>query len=209
MKKTALIIILLLFILTNVFCYVALDKRSIDINAVKGAYHNIIVEPVYGNITDPAGMPFDLTGEDVKYVSVNETSAILGGREIAQWSMHSNFAPVEIKVEAPDLTMVESYSGKDESQSISYFLYFPYRYMDETGKPAEGVMKVSSGGSVGVFTISGIDIKNPDGSVGGKRIDTGTFPVRFMLTETASNNIETYEPGLYTANVTITVDGTQ
>lgn len=195
MKRTALILILLLFILASAFSYVELDKRSMDIVAVKGAYHNIIVKPIYGSVDDPAGMPFDLTADDVKFV--NETNEVLG-REIAQWSMHSNFAPVTIKISAPALKMTASYSGTEESDLISYFLYFPYRYTDGAGKIAEDIIKVESDNSHS-FVIDGVE----------GRVNTGTFPVRFMLSKDSSDNIKDYEPGLYTANVTITVDGTQ
>lgn len=199
MKKTFLFFVLFFLILVNVFCFVQIDKRSMIINAVKGEYQNVIVTPLYGSVNDSAGMPFDLTADDVQYV--NDTTEVLG-REIAQWSVHSNFTPITIKINAESMELKTPYDGYDSQKKseINYILYFPYKF-SVSNTDYKGVLRVKSGDSYVSSKEEPISY-----SFENTGINTGTFPIRFMLAEDVSNNIEDYNPGIYTSTVTITVE---
>ena len=211
MKKKIVLAVLFMFILFSGFGYAPHRTSGLDITAYNGQYHNLIINPLYGNLSDPIGMPFDLTRSDVQYIAgAFEGSGSTAGRQIAEWSVHSNFVPVSVKIEADNLMPVDK-SNTSAPNGISYYLFFPYIYYNyenneskKTGldNSVTGFMMATSG-STDTFTI-GDDLSSE-----GVGLSTGIYPIRFMLTQESTVAIENkvYDPGEYTANVKITIDG--
>lgn len=216
MRKLSLCLVILFFAVLPVSSYNALDKRELILTGYKGRYHNFIIKPTIGNLNDGAGMPFDLTRADVAYQAVGDDdtagSATTYGREIATWSLHSNYTPVKIKINAEPLELVtENTDPTKKTDGLNYILFFPYTYngVDVNGKPSgsvTGFMRVESKNGEYDSTEDGNPISqlNSSGAATGIGISTGTYPVRFMLDNV---DISTYAPGTYNANVTITVEG--
>lgn len=204
----------------------ALDMRSLSLTGFKTAYHNILVEPIAGSPNSGAGMPFDLTRPDVAYVQLEKTNVHTSGRAIATWSVHSNYTPITIIIDAEPLkhtTIENSSSGK--STVVNYILYFPYRYnavnaTADSKDSVTGFMRVESGTQyrsdedMTWNTMFGTET-NPISNeiidvttgVAGLGISTGDYPVRFMLANDVE--IENCEPGTYNATVKIVVEGNQ
>lgn len=195
-------------------------KRShgLDITAYNGQYHDIIITPIEGSLSDPIGMPFDLTGEDVAYVAGNSTTA---GREIANWSIHSNYTPLRIQIYAEPL---KPESVNESTATVGYYLYWPYIYETSDGKDIQGYMKVHSGehydswaddelnnSSAGYGSLDLQDRYNPISvSLPDSGLDTAIFPIRFMLDKETYDKINdraAYPAGPYAGNVTVTVEG--
>lgn len=211
---------LLILVLAASFSVAYVEQKYIgmDITAYNGTYSNFIIEAIKGVPTDAVGMPFYLTGADVAY---NSTTSSTAGREIAQWSVHSNSTPIDIQITAEPLKLVDTKSdtGFDKNaKEINYVLFFPYTYTCydvETGKTKDvsGFMRVESGeegySSLAAKNAISDALFDEQGVRAG--INTGTFPVRFMLSSYATNNInnrDIYSAGNYRANVTIVNSGT-
>ena len=213
---------LLILVLAASFSVAYVEQKYIgmDITAYNGTYSNFIIEAIKGVPTDAVGMPFYLTGADVAYISTSSTA----GREIAQWSVHSNSTPIDIQITAEPLKLVNTNSdtGFDENATeINYVLFFPYTYTcydaenAETGtttKEVSGFMRVESGKEEYSSLAAENAISNALFDKQGVRagINTGTFPVRFMLSSdvTNINDRNNYPAGYYRANVTIVNSGT-
>ena len=138
MKKIFLVFLAILLFSISLSAVVPQKSLGMDITAYNGQYHDIIITPVYSSLSDPIGMPFDLTKDDVAYVETDATA----GREIAQWSLHTNFSPIDIKISAPNLTYRDS--SIQEITSIPYILFFPYEY-EENGQDVQGFLRIESG----------------------------------------------------------------
>lgn len=229
MARRFVLFVILLAMLFSTFAFAddrALDMRSLSLTGFKTAYHNILIEPIAGSPNSGAGMPFDLTRPDVAYVQLTETNVHTSGRAIATWSVHSNYTPITIIIDAKPLkhtTIDNSASGK--STEVNYILYFPYRYnaVNATADSKEsvtGFMRVESGKQYQsgkdttwktMFGTETNPISNEivDVTTGvvGLGISTGDYPVRFMLAEDV--DIQNCEPGTYNATVTIVVEGNQ
>lgn len=224
MRKLSLCLIILFIAVLPVSSYKALDKRELILTGYKGRYHNFIIKPTIGNLNDGAGMPFDLTRADVAYQAVGDDDttgdATTHGREIATWSLHSNYTPVTIKIKAEPLELVtENTDPTKKTEGLNYILFFPYTYngVDSSGNPTRsvtGFMRVESINREYDSTkdeewppdnTNPISQLNSSGAATGIGISTGTYPVRFMLDD--SVDINSYAPGTYNANVTITVEG--
>ena len=218
MKKRIFSLAVLFFILLCTgSAHFKQTSLGMNITAFNGRYHNIIVNPIYGSLSDPIGMPFDLTAEDVKYNAAVFSDAGNAehtfGRQIAEWSVHSNFKPIDIIIDADNLVKVDSSGNPIASGTeFSYYLFLPYIYYDGVVKDdVSGFMIVESG-----ITYSSLDegnaiSKNVDPNGVNAGINTGFYPIRFMLTSESSNRIHSSFDesliGTYTANVTITVEG--
>lgn len=215
---------LLILVLAASFSVAYVEQKYIgmDITAYNGTYSNFIIEAIKGVPTDAVGMPFYLTGADVAY---NSTTSSTAGREIAQWSVHSNSTPIDIQITAEPLKLVDTNSstGFDKyAEQINYVLFFPYTYTcydaenaeaGTTTKEVSGFMRVESGeegySSLAAKNAISDALFDEQGVRAG--INTGTFPVRFMLSSYATNNInnrDIYSAGNYRANVTIVNSGT-
>ena len=218
MKKRIFSLAVLFFILLCTgSAHFKQTSLGMNITAFNGRYHNIIVNSIYGSLSDPIGMPFDLTAEEVKYNAAVFSDAGNAehtfGRQIAEWSVHSNFTPIDIIIDADNLVKVDSSGNPIASGTeFSYYLFLPYIYYDGVVKDdVSGFMIVESG-----ITYSSLDegnaiSKNVDPNGVNAGINTGFYPIRFMLTSESSNRIHSSFDesliGTYTANVTITVEG--
>lgn len=217
--QLAIFLILMAMLTMPVFGMTARRSLGMDITAYNGQYHDIIIRELSGNLSDPVGMPFDLTAEDVKYIENEDSTA---GRQIALWSLHSNYTPVHIMIQADNLKHEDASSG--ENKTIGYFLYWPYKYELPNGSEVSGYMKVESGDEgydswedsnvnddKGEYEAISDQLENNYNPIsialtGG--LDTSELPIRFMLDENTSENINSYEPGPYSAAVTVTMEGT-
>lgn len=218
MRKGLLTIAIMVCVCLELSALVVKRSHGLDITAYNGQYHDIIIMPIEGSLSDPIGMPFDLTGSDVAYVAGNSTTA---GREIASWSVHSNYTPVRIQIDAEPLKPENS---TESTTSVGYYLYWPYIYETSDGKDIQGYMKVHSGEHYDSWADTELNNSSPgyenlvlqDGynpisiSLPDSGLDTASFPIRFMLDETTSfniNNRTAYPAGPYAGNVTVTVEG--
>lgn len=218
MRKGLLTIAIMVCTCLEPSSFEAKRSHGLDITAYNGQYHDIIITPIEGSLSDPIGMPFDLTGEDVAYVAGNSTTA---GREIANWSIHSNYTPLRIQIDAEPL---KPESVNESTATVGYYLYWPYIYETAAGEDIQGYMKVHSGdsydswsdkvlnnSSAGYESLDLQDEYNPISvSLPDSGLDTAIFPIRFMLDETTSSNINdrtAYPAGPYAGNVTVTVEG--
>lgn len=200
MKKIFLVFLAILLFSISLSAVVPQKSLGMDITAYNGQYHDIIITPVYSSLSDPIGMPFDLTKDDVAYVETDATA----GREIAQWSLHTNFSPIDIKISAPNLTYRDS--SIQEITSIPYILFFPYEY-EENGQDVQGFLRIESG--VNTYSSRNDDRNsNPIATkADGSNIDTSVQPVRFMLADGVDiSNRELYPAGSYSADVTVVVE---
>lgn len=220
MRKGLLTIAIMVCVCLELSALVAKRSQGLDITAYNGQYHDIIITPIEGSLSDPIGMPFDLTGSDVAYVDVDEKSTT-AGREIANWSIHSNYTPVRIQIDAEPL---KPEKDPESTTSVGYYLYWPYIYETSDGEDIQGYMKVHSGehynswedeklnnSSPGYENLDLQDNYNPISiSLPDSGLDTAIFPIRFMLDKDTSSNINdrtVYPAGPYAGNVTVTVEG--
>lgn len=211
MKRILIFLFSLVLAGSVAYGYVQQKSIGMDIKAYNGLYHNFIIEPITGVPSDPVGMPFYLTADDVQYNSLSTSTA---GREIAQWSVHSNATPITIQITADPLKLVDTSTPtgfNKNAQTIDYILFFPYVYENADGAEVTGFMKVQSGtpyNSKEAKNAISDTLVDENGVKYG--INTGTFPVRFMLTQTSSQNINDrskYPAGDYRATVTIVNSG--
>ena len=219
MRRIVLALLLVLSILHPVSSqdYVEQKSMGMDVSATNGAYHKLVVEPYDSDSifsSDAVGMPFDLEGADVQYVDTSSTA----GREIGRWSLRTNYTPVTVKIKASnlawyDVSQTNSDDTSDKSDSdktIGYVIFFPYEYHDSVGnKYFEGFIRVESGKDYSSLNDancnSGYDKTNPISASGVGAINTGFYPIRFMLQSV--QDFTDYPVGYYTASVTVTVEG--
>lgn len=231
MKRYIVAILIVLVSITQIGAVVSLDQRSLTITGYKDQYVEFLITPIYNPMNAGSGMPFDLSRDDVAYVDgligQDESGSPVvdhtAGRAIAMWSVHSNQTPLKFTIKAEPLKLVYSYdpdSGKS-TEGMDYYLFFPYIYnsvnTDGTATNGEtGFMMVSSedaakGGYVSTSDPLHDGGPNPiskeliSGEVSGIGLSTNEYPVRFMLNETPAE-LSDFEPGVYNANVTITVE---
>jgi len=200
-KKILFICIVLYFSLSASMAYVDHGTRSIDVAATNGKYHRLIIREFSDDevmLASGIGMPFNLAGQDVQYTATDKYA----GREIAEWSVHSNYTPITIKIMAEDLSLPKetgSNSGK-KTEGLGYILFFPYAF-ENGGKLVSGFMQVKSGKEYDSST-------NPiSDDYGDNGINTSFLPIRFMLKNDVV--LTDFEPGIYNATVTITMEGTE
>lgn len=210
MRKKLIVAFLFICSLQMVFASTTqlIGTRQIHVSGVLGDMHSISVTPISSTSIDSAeGMPFDLRSEDV---------AAQPGRRIATWSLHSNYLPVTLKVDADDLEFTSSNGTVAE---VPYVLRFAYSYpVYSTGETGESESKLESGfffiGSEGApaeywktYTfgaeeeLQGLEV-----------ISSPESDIRFFLTLPDGKTIDddtNYPPGdPYVATVTLTIEGT-
>lgn len=196
-----MMILLLCFSLSFSVAFVQHGTRGLDVSATNGKYHRLIIREFSDDevmLASGIGMPFNLAGKDVQYTAADEQYA---GREIAEWSVHSNYTPITIKIKAEDLSLSKatgSNSGKEDG--LGYILFFPYAF-ENGGNLESGFMKVESGKE---YDSSKAEISQNYGDNG---INTSFLPIRFMLKKDV--DLTAFKPGIYNATVTITMEGTE
>lgn len=207
MKKVLLLILMITLAISIPAAYKDQNKMlSMPVSAQLGTYHQIIIntfnnEGIYSS--DGVGMPFDLTGADVQYVETGLTA----GREIGEWSLHSNYTPLTIKIDAQNMSLVPGTAPSDstgQTDGLKYILFFPYEFeaQKDSGEQVTvtGFMKVSSG-----TPYDSAKEKNAICGEGLQSVNTRFFPIRFMLAEDI--NVSTFSPGTYIGYVTVMVEG--
>lgn len=204
MKRIVMMILLLCFSLSFSVAFVQHGTRGLDVSATNGKYHRLIIREFSDDevmLASGIGMPFNLAGQDVQYTAADKQYA---GREIAEWSVHSNYTPITIKIKAEDLSLSKatgSNSGK-ETDGLGYILFFPYVF-ENGGNLVSGFMKVESGKEYDSSKAENPISQNYDDN----GINTSFLPIRFMLKEDV--DLTAFEPGIYNATVTITMEGTE
>lgn len=201
-----MMILLFCFSLSFSVAFVQHGTRGLDVSATNGKYHRLIIREFSDDevmLASGIGMPFNLAGQDVQYTAMNDQYA---GREIAEWSVHSNYTPITIKIKAEDLSLSKATginSGK-EKEGLGYILFFPYAF-ENGGKLVSWFMRVESGTEEEYDSSKN---KNPiSDDYGDNGINTSFLPIRFMLKEDV--DLTAFEPGIYNATVTITMEGTE
>lgn len=205
MRKKLIMALLLICSLQMVFASATrlIGTRQIHVSGVLGDMHSISVTPISSTSIDSAeGMPFDLRSEDV---------AAQPGRRIATWSLHSNYLPVTLKVDAGDL---EFSSSNETVATVPYVLRFAYSYpVYETGKSEP---KLKSGFFyIGSENATGYEKEYTFGEEvelqGLEVISSPESDIRFFLAlpEGEIDKDDIYPPGdPYVATVTLTIEGT-
>lgn len=198
MKRLAIIVVLLLITL-NLFAVLGespSSSRGFKIEGGVGKYNQVNITPIYATSEDQInGFPFDITGSDVKYTTISG-----GGRQIAQWSVATNYSNVKFTIEATHLVY-----ENDASISIPYHIVFHIMYASfkEDGSFKENVHRdfdLLSGSS------ETFDVDNT--------ISYEPFPVvsydqdiRFYFAENINPSDEKYPYGYYSSTITISVSG--
>lgn len=215
MRKIVLALLLVFSVLHPVSSYVEQKSMGMDVSATNGAYHKLVVEPYDSDSifsSDAVGMPFDLEGADVQYVNTTSTA----GREIGRWSLRTNYTPVTVSIKASNLAWdkVSQTIPEDapDDKTIGYVLFFPYEYHDSVNdKDVEGFIRVESGQDYSSLNDAncniGDDKTNPISASGVGAINTGFYPIRFMLK--SGQDFTGFPVGYYTASVTVTVEGSE
>lgn len=199
MKRIVMMILLLCFSLSFSVAFVQHGTRGLDVSATNGKYHRLIIREFSDDevmLASGIGMPFNLAGQDVQYTAADKYA----GREIAEWSVHSNYTPITIKIKAEDLSKATGSNSGKRTEGLGYILFFPYAF-ENGGKLVSGFMKVESEKEYDSST-------NPiSQNYGDNGINTSFLPIRFMLKEDV--DLTAFEPGIYNATVTITMEGTE
>ena len=184
-KKIFLVIfVFLLVVLSSAFTDIEkIDSRGFEIRAYKIPEIWVSVTPIdNGPILEAEkGMPFDLTADDVKYHS-KEAS----GREIATWSLYSEYPNPDVYVKASPLVHESS------SKSVDYSLWFEVG--SDTGGEYYNVSSSNSDEFIAIGTLSDNDPSFED------------CRILFILAEGVDMSEEQYPAGQYTANVSIKVE---
>ena len=201
MRKIACLTILTLILLSNAF---SADTdythyyRGMPVGATVGAYHDLSVETIYSSSeSDSQGVPFDLASDTVSSGS---------GRIIASWTINSNYLPLTVSVDAEDL----QFFGGDEK--IPYGLRFSYSY-PEFGEGTGSATSVD-----GYFLIGSDGFDNHEygknytfSAMQEQGIHSIDMPIRIYIPQDKQNEIvnngDSYPDGLYTATVTVKIEG--
>lgn len=209
MRKKLIVAFLFICSLQMVFASATqlIGTRQIHVSGVLGDMHSISVTPISSTSIDSAeGMPFDLRSEDV---------AAQPGRRIATWSLHSNYLPVTLKVDADDL---EFTSSNGTVATVPYVLRFAYSYpVYSTSETGESESELESGfffiGSEGATAEYGktYTFGAEEELQGLEVISSPESDIRFFLAlpEGEIDKDDIYPPGdPYVATVTLTIEGT-
>lgn len=209
MRKKLIMALLLICSLQMVFASATqlIGTRQIHVSGVLGDMHSISVTPISSTSIDSAeGMPFDLRSEDV---------AAQPGRRIATWSLHSNYLPVTLKVDADDL----KFTSNGTVATVPYVLRFAYSYpVYSTSETGESESELESGfffiGSEGAHAEYGktYTFGAEEELQGLEVISSPESDIRFFLALPDGKTIDDdtiYPPGdPYVATVTLTIEGT-
>lgn len=202
-KVISIIITMLTMILCPLFTVdQKSDTRRMDIRGTLGPVHTMTITSIpRTSLADPDGMPFDLRSDDLQ---------ISPGRKIANWTLTSNYMPVTLRINAPDLVS-ETY----DDVSIPYTLRFSYSY-------PEYHMDSSITTEIGAFYVNSSDneefsyqFKNSEDVLQGLEIiATGTCNIYFILGHYNGDSFEEkidisdskYPTGDYSTTVTVILE---
>ena len=154
MKKLFSVVLFLLVIHLSVFSEVTnksgigkTDRgtRSINLLAQKGDYNYLSVSGLQStSLASGTGMPFYLTSENVQ-----NSGDVNNGRQIAEWTLATNYTPVVLTIKADPLAAVTPEANK--KSEINYILGFYYYYpVVENGNPTGAI----SSGTIEVHSNS-------------------------------------------------------
>lgn len=199
-KYVVLCLVLVCLVLSP--CYSAkIETRQIDVKGYLGPSHSVNVTPIYvaddGSGTE--GMPVDLMKEDDIRTS--------GGRRIATWTLSSNYLPLEVLVEADDLSLGE--------YKIPYVLRFAYEYPvynnDSQVSYRAGSSLIVSAGLQDNGYGNTIDFSEEEDLQGVDMINSPDCYISFILPDDVFNSLQDgsreVPDGEYSANVRITISG--
>lgn len=164
---------------------------ALDVSTFMGDVANVSIVP--------EGMPFDVMGSDVWWKTGNIDDYV--GRKIATWSLRTNSANKKLSITANPLS-----NGND---TINYRLSFGvYFYDTESRRYVEDKIHVYSN-NIDNKMVSNLTLDNlPE-------MASSSQPVRILLVSDKNGEITPYtnadrigwEPGNYSANVTIAITG--
>ena len=164
---------------------------ALDVSTFMGDVANVSIIP--------EGMPFDVMGTDVWWKTGNIDDYV--GRKIATWSLRTNSANKKLSITASPLS-----NGND---TINYRLSFGvYFYDTESRRYVEDKIHVYSN-NIDNKMVSNLTLDNlPE-------MASSSQPVRILLVSDNNGEITPYtnadrigwEPGNYSANVTIAITG--
>ncbi len=213
MKRLFSIFVILL-IGTSLFAqhkYLDTLVKDLTIYGYLDEYIILYVEEIQTDSANTIGMPFDITGSDVKY----NNSDTRMGRQICFWSFATNMTNVKLSITADPLT-----SEKNSTYTINYYMTFSYEYskIDSEGNTSDviGYLTMHSGQTENHLTnyignaISGQDISyltisNKSGNESMPVISMNK-DIRFMFDEDAPSTFSSYPEGFYYSTVTITME---
>lgn len=181
-------------------CYSAkIETRQIDVKGYLGPSHSVNVTPIYvaddGSGTE--GMPVDLMKDDDIRTS--------GGRRIATWTLSSNYLPLEVLVEADDLSLGD--------YKIPYVLRFAYEYPVYGSQVSyrAGSSLIGSAGLLDNGYGNTIDFSEEEDLQGVDMINSPDCYISFILPDDVFNSLQDgsleVPGGEYSANVRITISG--
>lgn len=164
---------------------------ALDVSTFMGDVANVSIIP--------EGMPFDVMGSDVWWKTGNIDDYV--GRKIATWSLRTNSTNKQLSITATPLTNGE--------EIINYRLSFGvYFYDTESRRYVEDKIHVYSN-DIDNKMVSNLTLDNlPE-------MASSSQPVRILLVSDKNGEITPYtnadrigwEPGNYSANVTIAITG--
>lgn len=165
---------------------------ALDVSTFMGDVANVSIIP--------EGMPFDVMGSDVWWKTGNIDDYV--GRKIATWSLRTNSTNKQLSITATPLTNGE--------EIINYRLSFGvYFYDSESRRYVEDKIHVYSN-DIDDKMVSNLALTNlPE-------MASSSQPVRILLVSNTENGEITpytnadrigWEPGNYSANVTIAITG--
>ena len=214
MKKLFSVVLFLLVIHLSVFSEVTnmsgigksdRGTRSINLLAQKGDYNYLSVSGLQStSLASGTGMPFYLTSENVQ-----NSGDVNNGRQIAEWTLATNYTPVVLTIKADPLVAVTPEANK--KSEINYILGFYYYYPvvengNPTGEISSGTIEVHSNSETEYNSENDEECSFKDVLAGGAIAFSG-LPVRFMLESGEEIDSESYSKGYYSAEVRVTLAG--
>lgn len=158
--------------------YIANYGNEIPITVIQNPNIEISVERIdSASFSDDSGVPFYLTGADVKYKDGWD-----GSRQIAKWTLHSNTGNIRLDISAEHL--------KCEGSAVTV----PYILGFETGS---NVIAVDSGNPYYGYPFAS--------NAANQEINISEAEIYFKLASSVDISSDKYPSGNYSANVTITV----
>ncbi len=207
--------IIVLLLGTSIFAgYTYLDNlvKDLTIYGYLDEYVILYVNPITASSSSTTGMPFDITGSDVKY---NASDKRLG-RQVCFWSFATNMPKVKLTITADPLT-----NENNSSFKINYYMTFAYEYskVDANGGSSDviGYLTMHSGQTENqlynytgnTLTESGISFLMIDNVNGNEAMPVISMnkDVRIMFDENAPADFQNYPEGYYYSDVTIVLEG--
>lgn len=200
MKKIRLFTIIITLIFVSIFNCFALTykeglKTALDLEGFVAIQHSVTITELKETGSLGYGLPFDITGADVKYNSVNQNL----GRRIATWDFSSTWSKVTLIVKASPMV-----SEADSNVTLDYYISFKYKFatFDEDGtyvSDSTGYILTCSTDTDGE-TASFTNVTKKEHF---PIIASSDQDIRFMFVEGIDTSKSNYPSGYYTATVTI------